>query len=265
MILGVILIILGTISISIGFLFAIILLAGKVVQGEDIIITITAVFMIVGVLLIFVSQKAIRKSKSIRKSKLNTLLAQETLRNKIKLTTDSDSLEPLENEEYPRNHVEDILGTHIPSNSSYIQTTNAIYRADGKEITDKEVPYLIQIGIENALQEEKEYKQGIHNIFQNHTFNADETLFFSELTKQLEMNRLKPSLLKLHKLSNGTWNVDYISECYVGKIRLSGKTNYMQYSRGMTSIKELMNPTLDECISNIPKWIRYIKYCKHNR
>ena len=38
--------------------------------------------------------------------------------------------------------------TEIPQNIQYVNTGNTIYRADGKSITDEEVPYLIQVGYE---------------------------------------------------------------------------------------------------------------------
>lgn len=41
-----------------------------------------------------------------------------------------------------------------PKNTAYIDTKTTIYRADGKEISDKEIPYLIQLGYEHTLQTE---------------------------------------------------------------------------------------------------------------
>lgn len=48
--------------------------------------------------------------------------------------------------------------TEIPQNIQYVNTGNTIYRADGKSITDEEVPYLIQVGYEEALK-----KAGLYN------------------------------------------------------------------------------------------------------
>jgi hypothetical protein len=39
---------------------------------------------------------------------------------------------------------------------------------------------------------------------------------------------------------------------------------YMQYLKGLSTIKELNNTSLNECIDHIPDWIRYIKYCMRN-
>lgn len=37
---------------------------------------------------------------------------------------------------------------------------------------------------------------------------------------------------------------------------------YMHYFIGSTRFTELHNPSLNECIATIPRWIKYIKYCK---
>jgi len=37
----------------------------------------------------------------------------------------------------------------------YVETGNMVYRADGQPISDEEVPYLIQVGYEKALEKEK--------------------------------------------------------------------------------------------------------------
>lgn len=46
------------------------------------------------------------------------------------------------------------------------------------------------------------------------------------------------------------------------EVRKGENRRFMQYLIGMKSIKELHNPTLDECIAAIPYWIKHIKYCK---
>lgn len=49
---------------------------------------------------------------------------------------------------------------------------------------------------------------------------------------------------------------------YFIEIRKSANGHFMQYLIGMKTIKELHDPTLEECIAAIPYWIRHIKYCK---
>ena len=137
--------------------------------------------------------------------------------------------------------------------------------------------------------------------------NENEQLFFKNFCDQLIVANLSPSNIKLTRLSNGGFNVDYIGVCYVGKINLYilpttyaviktgnqratkvfnskekaeefifGKEKYniqvrtpkpeifMQYLCGQTTIKNLHDISLTQCIELIPYWIRYIKYCKRN-
>ena len=140
-----------------------------------------------------------------------------------------------------------------------------------------------------------------------HILNENEQLFFKHFYDQLIAANLSPSSIKLTRMSNGEFNVDYVGVCYVGKINLYilpsiyaviktgnqratkifdskekaeefifGKENYniqvrtpkpeifMQYLRGQTTIKNLHDISLTQCIELIPYWIRYIKYCKRN-
>lgn len=54
-------------------------------------------------------------------------------------------------------------------------------------------------------------------------------------------------------------------EGYFIDIRTGENRRYMQYLKGANTVKELHNPTLEECIVTIPRWITYIKYCKRNK
>lgn len=56
---------------------------------------------------------------------------------------------------------------------------------------------------------------------ENYSFlNDDEKIFFSAFYNKLVEAKFSPELVKLTRLSDGTFDVDYISLCYVGKIRL---------------------------------------------
>lgn len=137
--------------------------------------------------------------------------------------------------------------------------------------------------------------------------NDMEAQFFQQFSEQLISANLSPSCVKLTRLSNGGFNVDYSGICYVGKINLykpptkymvikpgnkratkvfdlledanefvsshaeyeiqtrnTVPSLYMQYLKGLSTIKELNNTSLNECIDHIPDWIRYIKYCMRN-
>lgn len=45
--------------------------------------------------------------------------------------------------------------------------------------------------------------------------------------------------------------------------RIIHHETYMHYFIGSSGFKELRNPSLQECIDAIPRWIKYIKYCQH--
>lgn len=59
---------------------------------------------------------------------------------------------------------------------------------------------------------------------------------------------------------------NYISQNknYRIEMRQPFHSNSMQYSRGSSTIKNLHDLSIDQCIELIPYWIRYIKYCKQN-
>lgn len=94
-------------------------------------------------------------------------------------------------------------------------------------------------------------------------FSEEEEIFFKSLILEMKVNGLwEKEGLKLTRLSDMTFNVDCFS-CYIGKIRLR-KSRYMQVLRGASQIKEFNDVSLEECLEQIPAWIRYIKYCRRN-
>ena len=72
--------------------------------------------------------------------------------------------------------------------TEYVQDGNVIYRADGKKISDEEVPYLMQVGYENALAEEKNSS----NPKFHRSFKEDElsysfaNKYYNEIAKRIE-------------------------------------------------------------------------------
>lgn len=130
----------------------------------------------------------------------------------------------------------------------YVETGNMIYRVDGQAISDEEVPYLIQVGYEKALNKPNKLND----------LSESEKFFFIELEKALsEINRS----ITMERLSNGVISV-YSNTYYVGKIKLSGRKHWMQILRGETQIKEIEGE-LDDFIQHIPDWVRYIRlHCK---
>ena len=72
--------------------------------------------------------------------------------------------------------------------TEYVQDGNVIYRADGKKISDEEVLYLMQVGYENALAEEKNSS----NPKFHRSFKEDElsysfaNKYYNEIAKRVE-------------------------------------------------------------------------------
>ena len=134
------------------------------------------------------------------------------------------------------------------SHDEYVEFDNILQRVDGQPISDDEVPYLIQVGYERALDRDN----ALINL------SEQEERFFDELQKSLsEINRT----ITMERLSNGAISV-YANSCYVGRIRLTGRKHWMQILRGLTQNKTIYGE-LDELIQHIPEWIRYIRlHCK---
>lgn len=134
------------------------------------------------------------------------------------------------------------------AHNEYVEFDNVIRRVDGQSISNDEVPYLIQVGYERALNRDNT----IINL------SEQEELFFVELQKSLsEINRT----ITMERLSNGVISV-YANSYYVGKIKLTGRKHWMQILRGLTQNKTIYGE-LDELIQHIPEWIRYIRlHCK---
>ncbi len=98
-------------------------------------------------------------------------------------------------------------------------------------------------------------------VSENISFNSEEEIFFKTLISSMKESKLwNTEGLRLRRLSDGTFNVDCRS-CHVGKVRLRGNT-YMQVFRGLYQMKEYRDVELEECLEQIPAWIRYIKYCQ---
>jgi hypothetical protein len=72
--------------------------------------------------------------------------------------------------------------------TEYVQDGNVIYRADGKKISDEEVPYLMQVGYENALAEEKNSSNPkFHRSFKEDELSYSfENKYYNEIAKRIE-------------------------------------------------------------------------------
>lgn len=95
----------------------------------------------------------------------------------------------------------------------------------------------------------------------NIPFSEEERVFFQALVNQCRNSKINPREIRLTRMSSKGFNVD-THDGYIGKINLFENKRFMQYLIGMKTIKELHNPTLEECIAAIPYWVKHIKYCK---
>lgn len=109
---------------------------------------------------------------------------------------------------YPKeNQIEDLA-------NGYIHTGNTIQRLDGKPITDADAAYLIKSTMNAMLQEEKQQNRAT-------TFSDEENIFCSCVYKEFQNAKLNPDKIKFTRLASGIFNVDYISEGYLGKFQIS--------------------------------------------
>lgn len=105
--------------------------------------------------------------------------------------------------------------------TTYIHQDNTNVRSDGKPISDEEVPYLIDMTYRQITNTEDAYKAGQRDIFTDNQFSEEERIFFNRVYANFQTAGLKPNLIKLTRLSSGMFNVDYITQGYVGKVQIS--------------------------------------------
>ena len=87
-----------------------------------------------------------------------------------------------------------------------------------------------------------------------------ENAFFKELVKQTEEAKLNPYSFYFEPMSDKSFSVRYGSYP-IGKIKLNEKGSYIQVLKGLNGVKSFENLSLEEYLSYIPDWIRYIKFC----
>lgn len=97
-------------------------------------------------------------------------------------------------------------------NPTYIQDKNVLYRADGKSITDEEIPYLIQSGYKSAL----EYERTSNNP-KFHRSEYEEELSYNFFDKyNSKISTLEKMLLdQISKIYSYNDVNDQINQCYL--------------------------------------------------
>ena len=152
----------------------------------------------------------------------------------------------------------------MKNNDIYLHNGNTISRADGKPISDKEMPHLIELSYQNLISTENDYKSGKRNIFTDNTFSKEEETFFNCVYSEFSKAGLKPNLIKVTRLSSGMFNVDYITEGCLGKVKIKDQKSYfIQYFIGR-NVHSNDAKSLNELIEIIPRWIRYVRYLHRN-
>lgn len=194
------------------------------------------------VIIIFaVSPYIITKLISKRKKKeKNSIEKFQDITNQVGEASTQDISQPIENE----------------SPISYVETVNIIYRTGRKPILDEEVPYSIQTEYEQAVSSEKNSRNSTEYQSSNYMgmkivpntyppkdgydfLNENEKMFFQEFYQQLTAAKLSPYLIKLTRLSNGGFNVDYTTLCYVGKINLyQSPASYLVIKRVINGLQK---------------------------
>lgn len=119
----------------------------------------------------------------------------------------------------------------------YIELGNVIVRADGKEITDEEIPYLMQVGYERALEyEENSNNPKFHRTEQEEELSFD---FWQQYEKEISM--LEKQLL--HSYSEALSTRDYHESILKLENTLEFFNRFKQfcYSKGQGGILYFQN------------------------
>lgn len=100
-------------------------------------------------------------------------------------------------------------------------------------------------------------KMGLNVTFET---TDEEDAFFRELVKQTTEAKLNPLMFYFEPMSDKSFYVQYGSYP-IGRIKLKGNKTHMQILKELYGVKEEYDLTLEEYISQIPKWIKHIRYC----
>lgn len=174
--------------------------------------------------------------------------------------TDSPQINDAQNEIANNSPIHaDVTITSNPQ-TAYVESGSTISRADGKPISDEEVPYLIESSYQRSVSTDYDYKAGKRNLFSDNHLSKEEETFFKRVCDEFSKAGLKSNLLKITRLSSGIINVYYITEGYVGKVKIKDQTSYyIQYFIGM-KVHDFSANSLNELINTIPRWVRYVRY-----
>lgn len=115
---------------------------------------------------------------------------------------------------------------------------------------------------QNVLETENLYKTGNRNIFTDNQLSEEEQIFFKCVYDNFQNASLKPNLIKIERLSSGIFNVDYITEGYIGKVQISEtKESFRVIKQGAKRASKVFN-TLNDAKQYINERTNY--YIEHN-
>lgn len=151
-----------------------------------------------------------------------------------------------------------IAEVNAETNISYIEAGNVIYRTDGQSITDEEIPYLMQVGYEKALEKEKATPKRTMreedlctNFMMNHSSDIElhvdkfEELYrkaYSEQNLDLKIELLKQTILEYNKAKKWFYRTKG------GTIYFEDMYEHLHNSRNNSSYIDPVQGYLDYCI-----------------
>ena len=128
---------------------------------------------------------------------------------------------------------------------AYIEADGMVYRTDGQPISDREVPYLIEMGWRNLINTPGGVPADA----------TPEERYFLECLEKALVAAGKSPYFRVHRMSTKALSVNS-EKAYLWKIKLQGKTTWMQYLTGPYNAETAENRQLNEYVQLIKFWVR---------
>lgn len=145
------------------------------------------------------------------------------------------------------------------SNLFNFNKKNDVGASSQENTIEKQIDLILNLTM-SILERSIAYKLGNETDFK---ILEDEKIFFTEVVKQVIDANLDPKYLHFYPMSIKDFSV-YYADYPIGRIKLRGRKTNMLVLKGLHTIKNYENLTLEDYISYIPDWIKYIKYCLKN-
>lgn len=142
------------------------------------------------------------------------------------------------------------------SNLFNFNKKNDVSTSSQENTIEKQVDSILNLTM-SILERSIVYKLGSETDFK---ILEDEKIFFTEVVKQVIDANLGPKYLHFYPMSVKDFYV-YYSDYPIGRIKLRGRKTHILILKGLYSIKQYENLSLEEYINFIPYWIKHIKYC----